>query len=73
MGKLWCMCEYMILVDYKMEQYSYNKPNGLGIIRHIAFLDDDFKKAHPEMPVEKNQIPQTKTSLSGTPPPFIRS
>lgn len=27
--------------------------NGLGIIRHIAFLDDDFKAAHPEMPVEK--------------------
>lgn len=27
--------------------------NGLGIIRHIAFLDDDFKETHPEMPVEK--------------------
>lgn len=27
--------------------------NGLGIIRHIAFLDNDFKAAHPEMPVEK--------------------
>lgn len=27
--------------------------NGLGIVRHIAFLDDDFKDAHPEMPVEK--------------------
>lgn len=27
--------------------------NGLGIARHIAFLDDDFKAAHPEMPVEK--------------------
>lgn len=27
--------------------------NGLGIIRHIAFLDDDFKAAHPEMSVEK--------------------
>lgn len=27
--------------------------NGLGIVRHIAFLDDDFKSAHPEMPVEK--------------------
>lgn len=27
--------------------------NGLGIIRHIAFLDDDFKDSHPEMPVEK--------------------
>lgn len=27
--------------------------NGLGIIRHIDFLDDDFKRAHPEMTVEK--------------------
>lgn len=27
--------------------------NGLGIIRHITFLDDDFKQAHPELPVEK--------------------
>lgn len=26
---------------------------GLCIVRHIAFLDDDFKSAHPEMPVEK--------------------
>jgi len=25
--------------------------NGLGIVRHIVFLDDDFKDAHPEMPV----------------------
>lgn len=27
--------------------------NGLGIVRHIAFFDDDFKKSHPEIPVEK--------------------
>lgn len=27
--------------------------NGLGIIRHIAFLDNTFKAAHPEMDVEK--------------------
>ena len=27
--------------------------NGLGIVRHITFLDDDFKAAHPEVPVEK--------------------
>ena len=27
--------------------------NGLGIIRHISFLDDDFKAAHPDMSVEK--------------------
>ena len=27
--------------------------NGLGIVRRIAFFDDDFKKSHPEIPVEK--------------------
>lgn len=27
--------------------------NGLGIVRDIVFLDDDFKAAHPEIPVEK--------------------
>lgn len=27
--------------------------NGLGIIRHITFLDNDFKETHPEIPVEK--------------------
>lgn len=27
--------------------------NGLGIIRHISFFDDQFKNNHPEIPVEK--------------------
>lgn len=27
--------------------------NGLGIVRDIVFLDDDFKAAHPEIPIEK--------------------
>lgn len=27
--------------------------NGLGIVRHIVFLDDDFKSAHPELSIEK--------------------
>ena len=27
--------------------------NGLGIVRDIVFLDDDFKAAHPELPIEK--------------------
>lgn len=27
--------------------------NGLGIVRDIVFLDDAFKAAHPELPVEK--------------------
>jgi len=27
--------------------------NGLGIVRHLELLDEDFKKAHPEMQIEK--------------------
>lgn len=27
--------------------------NGLGIVRHIVFLDDDFKSAYPELSIEK--------------------
>lgn len=27
--------------------------NGLGIIRHIAFLDDEFKANHPDIVIEK--------------------
>ncbi|PUU90622.1 MAG: transposase [Halanaerobium sp.] len=27
--------------------------NGLGVIRHISFFDDEFKDNHPEIPVEK--------------------
>jgi len=27
--------------------------NGLGIVRHIVFLDDDFKEAHPELQIAK--------------------
>lgn len=27
--------------------------NGLGIVRHIAFFDDAFKKSHPEIPIDK--------------------
>jgi hypothetical protein len=27
--------------------------NGLGVPRHIAFVDNEFKKNHPEIPVEK--------------------
>ena len=26
--------------------------NGLGIVRHIAFFDDAFKKSHPEIPID---------------------
>lgn len=27
--------------------------NGLGIVRHIAFFDDDFKASHPDLTIEK--------------------
>ena len=27
--------------------------NGLGIVRHLELLDDDFTKSHPEMEIEK--------------------
>lgn len=38
--------------------------NGLGIVRHMAFLDDAFKRAHPEMPVEKrSDSPDTDKSI----------
>jgi len=27
--------------------------NGLGIVRRLEFLDEDFKKSHPEIPIDK--------------------
>jgi len=27
--------------------------NGLGIVRHISLFDEDFKAAHPEIPIDK--------------------
>ncbi|WP_456049023.1 hypothetical protein [Acetivibrio cellulolyticus] len=39
--------------------------NGLGIPRHIAFLDSDFKKKHPEMHIEKkSDSPDEDKSIS---------
>lgn len=38
--------------------------NGLGIIRHIAFLDDTFKAAHPDMDVgKKSDSPDADKSI----------
>ena len=38
--------------------------NGLGIIRHITFLDDDFKQLHPEIPVvKKSDSPDEDKSI----------
>lgn len=39
--------------------------NGLGIIRHITFLDDDFKAAHPEMTVTKKSDSPDKDKSIG--------
>lgn len=39
--------------------------NGLGIIRHIAFMDDEFKSSHPEMVVKKKtDSPDEDKSIS---------
>jgi hypothetical protein len=39
--------------------------NGLGIVRYIAFLDDDFKADHPELPVDKKtDSPDDDKSIS---------
>lgn len=43
--------------------------NELGIIRHITFLNDDFKAAHPEMVMEKKSGSPMKTSPSEMPLP----
>lgn len=41
--------------------------NGLSIIRHIAFLDDDFKASHPEMTIEKkSDSPDEDKSIGDT-------
>ncbi|WHH58266.1 transposase [Petroclostridium sp. X23] len=38
--------------------------NGLGIVRHIAFLDDNFKSAHPELSVgKKSDSPEEDKSV----------
>ena len=39
--------------------------NGLGIVRHIAFMDDEFKKQHPDLIVEKKtDSPDEDKSIS---------
>lgn len=39
--------------------------NGLGIVREIVFLDDDFKASHPELPVEKkSDSPEEAKTIS---------
>lgn len=42
------MCEYMILEDYKMEQYIYNEQNGLWYE-----LRGDYYIPCLELPAEK--------------------
>lgn len=44
--------------------------NGLGIVREIVFLDDDFKTAHPELPVEKkSDSPEEDITISDSAAP----
>lgn len=41
--------------------YSYKAgilTDGLGIVRHIAFFDDDFRKEHPEVVSQKTDDPE---------------
>lgn len=44
------MCEYMILEDYKMEQYIYNEQNGLWYE-----LRGDYYIPCLELPAEKEE------------------
>jgi len=38
--------------------------NGLGIVRHIAFLDDEFKEKHPDIVIErKSDSPDEDKSI----------
>ena len=38
--------------------------NGLGIVRHISFLDEDFKAAHPEVTMgKKSDLPDEDKSI----------
>ena len=43
--------------------------NGLGIVRHIVFLDDEFKDSHPEMQIGKSLIPPKRINPSAIPLP----
>ncbi len=37
--------------------------NGLGVPRHIAFFDDDFRKAHPEIVCAKTNDPDSDKEI----------
>ena len=38
--------------------------NGLGIVRHIAFFDDDFRKEHPEIVTPKTDDPEKDKEIA---------
>ena len=38
--------------------------NGLGIIRHISFFDDEFRKNHPEISSQKSDNPDIDKEIS---------
>ncbi len=37
--------------------------NGLGILRHIAFFDDDFRKTQPDLPFVKSDNPDSDKEI----------
>ena len=37
--------------------------NGLGIVRHISFFDDEFRKLHPEVCQPKNDDPESMKEI----------
>ena len=47
--------------------YSYKAgivTNGLGIVRHIAFFDDTFRKEHPEIVTPKTDDPEKDKEIA---------
>ena len=47
--------------------YSYKAgivTNGLGIVRHIAFFDDSFRKEHPEIVTPKTDDPEKDKEIA---------
>ena len=38
--------------------------NGIGIIRDIAFFDDDFRKSHPDVVSKKSNNPDLDKEIS---------
>ena len=61
---------FLLLFIYRFSLHSWHnriRTNGLGIIRHIAFLDDNFKAEHLEINLEKkSDSPDEDKSIGDT-------